>query len=351
MSIVIGHVSGESQHAGNRRIESCQRLCTVLIALALGSLAVLPATAQPRGKVPLVGVLEPGAQQTLHPGTCHAGFRHGLSDLGYVEGQTISFAYRYAEHQVNRLPALAAELVQLAPDMLWTHSNAAALAAKQATATIPIVVGVAAELLGQGLVASLARPGGNLTGVELRDVDLAGKRLELLKEAVPTITRVAVLVQPAYRGHAHIPDSIAREAEALDVQLQRVEAHGLEAFEAAFAAMGQGRAEALMIMDTALFSRHRQRLLELALQHRLPTMSSGRHFAEAGSLLTYGAYPHDLCQRSAVLVDKILKGAKPTDLPIEQPTTFKLVVNLKTAQALGLTLPPLFLAQADEVLR
>jgi putative ABC transport system substrate-binding protein len=187
--------------------------------------------------------------------------------------------------------------------------------------------------------------------MELLDVELAGKRLELLKEAVATITRVAVLVDPTYRGHDHIPDRIEREAQALGVQLQRVEASSAEAFEAAFAAMGQGGAEALMMMDTALFARHRQRLLELAVRYRLPTMSGGRHFAEAGSLLAYGAYPRDLCHRSAVLVDKILKGAKPANLPIEQPTTFKLVINLKTAQALGLTLPPLFLAQADEVLR
>jgi putative ABC transport system substrate-binding protein len=324
----------------------------IIVPLVLAVLVTSLALAQSRGKVPHIGVLEPGTSQlAADPQTCPHGFQQGLSDLGYVEGHSIRLDYRYAEGEPDRFSSLAAELVRLAPDMLWTYSSTAAQALKQATSTIPIVIGVAVDLVEQGLVASLARPGGNLTGVELRDVDLAGKRLELLKEAVPTITRVAVLVQPTYRGHDHIPGNIAREARALGVQLQRVEAHGPEVFEAAFAAMGHGETEALMIMDTALFSRHRQRLLELALQHRLPTMSGGRHFAEAGSLLAYGAYPHDLCQRSVVLVDKVLKGAKPGDLPIEQPTRFKLVVNLQTAQALDLTLPPLFLAQADEVIR
>jgi putative ABC transport system substrate-binding protein len=322
-----------------------------IILLVLVVLVAPLATAQPQGKIPLVGMLEPGAPYQQSPATCHAGFRQGLRDLGYVEGQNIRLAYRYAEEQKDRLPTLAAELVRLAPDVLWTHGNAMARALKQATTTIPIVVGVAIDLVEQGVVESLARPGGNLTGMELRDIELMGKRLELLKEALPTITRVAVLVDAAAPGHTYLPGNIAPEAQTLGVQLQRVEVSGPEAFEVAFTAMGQGGAEALMIMEGALFARHRQRLLELALQHRLPTISGGRHFAEAGSLLAYGAYPHDLCQRSAVLVDKILKGAAPADLPVEQPTTFRLVVNLKTAQALSLPLPLLFLAQADEVLR
>jgi putative ABC transport system substrate-binding protein len=324
-----------------------------MIVLAFGIFVVPHATeAQPRGKIPRIGVLEPGTSQlAADPQTCQHGFQQGLRDLGYVEGHTIRLDYRYAEGQSERFSSLAAELVRLAPDLLWTYSSTTAQALKQVTPTIPIVVGVAVDLLEQGLIESLGRPGGNLTGIELRDIELTGKRLELFKEAVPTITRVAILVLPTYRGHDHIPGSIAREAQALGVQLQRVEASGPEAFEAAFAAMEHSGAEALMIMDTALFARHRQRLLELALQRRLPTMSGGRRYAEAGSLLTYGASPRDLCQRSAVLVDKILKGARPADLPIEQPTTFKLVVNLKTAQTLGLTLSPLFLVHADEVIK
>jgi putative ABC transport system substrate-binding protein len=206
-------------------------------------------------------------------------------------------------------------------------------------------------MVAQGLVASLARPGGNLTGLELRDVELMGKQLELFKEAVPTLSRVAVLVDPAMPPHAGVPANIEREARALRVQLQRVEAGAPEVFEAAFAAMGQGGADALMILSSPFFAEHRQRLMALALRHRLPTMSVGRHYTEAGSLLGYGAYAGDLCQRSAVLVDKILKGTKPTDLPVEQPDKYYLSVNLKTAEALGLTLSPLFLARADEVFR
>jgi putative ABC transport system substrate-binding protein len=314
-------------------------------------MALQAAEAQPRGKMPLLGVLEPGHQQLPTPSICHAGFRQGLHDLGYMEEQNLRLVYRYAEEKAERLPILADELVQLAPDILWAYSNAAAWALKQATSTIPIVAGAALDLLEQGLVESLGRPGGNLTGMDIRDVELAGKRLELLKEALPTVARVAVLVNPATTAHAHVPGHITAEARALGVQLQRVEAQSPEAFETAFAAMRQGGAEALMIMENILFGRHRHRLLELALQYRLPTMSGGRHFAEAGSLLAYGGDVHNLCQRSTVLVDKILKGAKPGDLPVEQPTTFKLVVNLKTAEALGLTLSPLFLVQADEVLR
>jgi putative ABC transport system substrate-binding protein len=202
----------------------------------------------------------------------------------------------------------------------------------------------------QELVASLAQPGGNLTGLELPPIEVAGKRLELFKEAVPTISRVAGLVDPAWAGHALVPSTIEPEARALGVQLQRVEAGAPTAFEAAFAAMVQGRAEALMVTESALFAAHRQQLLALALRHRLPTMAYGRHWAEAGSLVAYGAERRELCRRSAVFVHKILQGAKPADLPIER-ATFQLVVNLKTAEALGVTVPPTFLFRADEVIR
>ena len=180
-------------------------------------------------------------------------FQQGLRDLGYVEGHNVTFVYRYAEEHPDRLPALAAELVQLAPDVIWLHANAPARAAKQATTAIPIVIAVGNEMVEQGLVESLARPGGNLTGLELRDVELMGKQLELFKEAVPTLSRVAVLVDPAMPPHAGVPANIAREAQALHVQLQRVEAGAPEVFEAAFAAMGQGGADALMILEFPLF--------------------------------------------------------------------------------------------------
>lgn len=322
------------------------------IVTCILSLLVVPlvTTAQPRGNIPLIGVLEPNPP--INPGSCGAAFQQGLRNLGYMEGQHITFAYRYAANQFDRLPALAAELVQLTPAVLWTHSNAAALAAKQATTTIPIVVGVANELVALGLVESLARPGGNLTGLDLRRNDLMRKRLELLKDAVPTLSRVAVLVDPMNPLYAGVPQNIAPEARALSVQLQRVEARRLEAFEGAFAAMVQGRADALMLPEGPPFgARERQRLLELALQHRLPTICSHRGWSQDGCLLTYGAYVEDLCERSAGLVDKILKGATPAHLPVELAHEFYLAVNLKTAETLGLRLPPTFLAQADEVIK
>jgi putative ABC transport system substrate-binding protein len=282
---------------------------------------------------------------------CLDGFRQGLRDLGYVEGHNILLVYRSVEVKPERFPTLTAELGRLAPDVIWTHSGRMASVAKQVITTIPVVIGVASDLVEEGIVASLARPGGNITGLELRDLDLAGKRLELFKAAVPTIARVAVLVDPATRYHAHVPNNIATEAQALGVQLQRVEAGSPDAFETAFAAMVQGGTDALLIMEGILFSVHRHQLLELARRHRLPTMAGGRHFAEAGSLLAYGAFPGDLCQRSAVYVDKILKGTKPADLPVGRADKFSLVVNLQTAAALDLTLPPTVLHQADEVIK
>ena len=321
--------------------------CIVTFTLSLLALPLVT-TAQPRGKIPRVAVLEPTSQE--RPAPCLFAFQQGLRDLGYVEGQTILLDYRYGEGQADRLPALAAELVQLAPDVLWLHSDPAAWAAKRATTSIPIVTGASAGLVEQGLVASVARPGGNLTGLELPAIEASGKRLELFKEAVPTMARVAVLVDPAVQYHAHVPSNIEAEAHALGVQLQRVEAGAPAAFAAAFATMVHGSADALLIMESALFAVHRQQLLALALQHRLPTMSYGRHFAEAGSLVAYGADPRELCQRSAVFVHKILHGAKPADLPIERGM-FRLSVNLKTAEALGVTVPPTFLFRADEVIK
>ena len=325
----------------------------IIVVLAV-SLLLLPSAgmAQRRGDIPRVGVLSPAPpydQQS--PATCYTGFQQGLRDLGYVEGQNITLEYRFAEHQVDRLPALATEVVRLAPDVIWTYTDQAARAAKQATTTIPIVVGVATDLVEPGLLASLAHPGGNLTGMELRTAELMGKRLELLKEAIPTIPRVAVLVDPAVPTHARIPGNIERDAHALGVRLQRVDASDSGAFEATFAAMVQARTDALMIVESALFGRNRHRLLELAVRHRLPTMSGDRSFAEAGSLMSYGADLREVCRRSAVHVDKILKGTKPANIPVERADKFSLVVNLKTAQVLGLTLSPTFLFQADEVIQ
>jgi len=325
----------------------------LLVALALGLLiATWPAGAQPRGHIPVVGVLRPGnLSADSAPKSTFNAFRQGLRELGYVEGQTIRLEYRYAEWQWDRLLALAAELVQLQPDVIVTNTLPGALAAKQATTTIPIVVGVAEDLVAEGIVASLARPGGNITGQELRDLELAGKRLELLKDAVPTLAQVAVLVDAADRAHDHVPGNIAAEAQALGVQLQRVEVGDVGTFDRAFETIASSGAEALMVMDSAMFNAYRQRILEFARTHRLPTVCGVRVYAEAGCLMAYAPEIFEMWRRAAVVVDKILKGAKPADLPVEQPAKFELVINLKTAQALGLTIPPTLLMLADEVIR
>lgn len=328
-----------------------------IVALALSVFAApLVAGAQPPGKIPLVGWLRPGyPPDPSQPSDISAlylnAFRQELRHLGYVEGQNIRLEYRYAAYQWDRLPALAAELVQLQPAVLVTTTDQAVLAAKQATTTIPIVVAVADDLVALGIVASLARPGGNITGQILRDHELAGKRLELLKEAVPTLTQVAVLVHAADRAHDRVPGHIAAEAQALGVRLQRVEVDNVETFDRAFGTVASSGAEALMVMDSAMFNAHRQRILEFARTHRLPTVCGVRVYAEAGCLIAYAPDILEMFRRAAVFVDKILKGAKPGDLPVEQPTKFELVINLKTAQALGLTIPPHLLVLADEVLR
>jgi putative ABC transport system substrate-binding protein len=324
-----------------------------LIVLPVFILALAqPAEAQIKGKIPRVGVLEPGLSPAKSAtAVCRDWFRQGLRDLGYVEGQNIAIEYRFADGQAESLPKLAAELVRLKPDIIWTHSIVAARVAKQATTTIPLVVGVGVDFVEHGLATSLARPGGNVTGLEHRDLDLTGKRLELLKQAVPTASRVAVLIDPANPAHARMPGNIEAEARALRVELQRVEANGPEAFDKAFAAMAQGRANALMIPEGAMLSRNRQRIFELAIANRLPTISGGQHFAEAGSLMSYGASVSDICRRSAVFVDKILKGGKPADLPVERPSKFEMVVNLKTAKAIGVKIPPQVLAKADKIIK
>jgi putative tryptophan/tyrosine transport system substrate-binding protein len=308
--------------------------------------------AQQRGKIPRVGVLDPGLSPAKSTTTvCRDWLREGLRDLGYMEGNNIAIEYRFADGELQSLPKLASELVQLKPDIIWTHSIVAAQAAKQATGTIPIVVGVGVDFAEHRLVATLARPGGNVTGLEHRDIDLIGKRLEILTEAVPKASRVAVLIDRANPAHAQIPKNIEAEARALRVELQRVETNGPAAFDKAFAVMAQGRINALMIPESSMFARNRERIFDRARTSRLPTISGGQHFAEAGSLMSYGANVSDICRRSAFFIDKILKGAKPADLPVERPTKFELVINLKTAKQIGLTIPQSVLYRADKVIR
>jgi len=282
-------------------------------------------------------------------------FLQGLHDLGYVEGVNLLIEYRDAAGKSDRFPALAAELVALKVDVIVTSGGTlAALAAKQATTTLPIVFTAAGNPVGEGLVASLARPGGNVTGLSVVSTDTIGKSLELLTQAVPRLSRIALLLKPdavpdrANKDRLKLADVAAR---ALGVRLQVVEAKGPEDFDRAFSDMTKGRASALAVLATPVFDSNRGRLVDLAAKARLPTVYSYRSYVEAGGLMSYGPDLADSFRRAATYVDKILKGAKPADLPVEQPTKFELVINLKTAKALGLTIPPSLLGRADEVIQ
>jgi putative ABC transport system substrate-binding protein len=322
-----------------------------VVALTLSLLAVpLTAEAQPAGQMPRLGVLVPGVPP-WEPGGWLDRFRQGLRDLGYVEGQTIALEIRGDEHHRERWPELAADLVRLRVDLIVAGSAAAARAAQHATSTLPIVVAVSADPVGDGLVASLARPGGNITGLSLMTPELTGKRLELLTEVMPGLVRVALLLDAgSHRRHSHLHDHEAA-ARGLGVQLQPLAVHGPEEFAGAFQAALQGQAQALILPPSPLFSAHRAQLAELALASRLPTMAGVPGYAKAGGLMDYGGNILESWHRAAYYVDRILKGRKPADLPVEQPTKFELVLNRKTAQALGLTFPPTLLVLAEEVLQ
>jgi ABC-type uncharacterized transport system substrate-binding protein len=326
-----------------------RRALALLVTLALGLLvAPLAATAQSPTPVHRVGYLL-GSTREQEPAL--EAFLEGMRALGYVEGQNLVMEYRAAEGQYERLPALAAELVRLKVDVLLAVITPAALAAKDATTTIPIVMMGIGDPVGSGLVASLARPGGNVTGLASVQTDLVGKELEFLKDVLPTVSRVAVLWNPANPAHARHVRAADVAAQALGVQLHLVEAGGPEAFDRAFAAMTRAHVGALLVLGDSIVFQHRRRLAELAATNRLPTVHNIRPFVEAGGLMAYGPSTPDLRRRAAVYVDKILKGAKPADLPVEQPTKFELVINLKTAEALGITIPPTLLFQADEIIR
>jgi putative ABC transport system substrate-binding protein len=281
-----------------------------------------------------------------------AAFRQALRDLGYVEGQTIAVEYRYAHGAVERFPALIAELLRLQVHILVVGSGPATAAAKQATQTLPIVFVGVGDPVGAGLVASLARPGGNLTGLSFAISEgFTGKWVELLKEAVPQASRVAVLLEPTALLTATRWQEMQHAAQALGLQLQRLEVLDPQQFDPVVAAMATEGTQALIVDHSVLFHAHLSRIVALAAQHRLPGMYPSRGFVEAGGLMCYGVSIADLWRRAATFVDKILKGATPADLPVEQPMRFELVLNLKTAQALGITFPPTFLFQADEVIK
>lgn len=318
----------------------------LLISAILGTGAV--AEAQQK-KVPRIGALLSGSSSTA--GHYVDAFRQGLRDLGYVEGQTITVEYLWAEGRSDRFADFAADLVRAKVDLILVWGTTAVIAAKQATSAIPIVFVAVGDPVGSGVVISLARPGGNVTGLATLGTEIAGKRLELLREIVPRIGRVAVLRNLINPVSASMLKETQIAAQALGVQLQVVEVKDPGEFESAFSAMTKGRADALIVLGDPVFLSYRTRLGDLAAKHRVPAIYWDSQFVEARGLISYGVSITDLFRRAATYVNKILKGTKPTDLPVEQPTKFEFVINLKAAKQIGLTIPPNVLARADRVIK
>jgi ABC-type uncharacterized transport system substrate-binding protein len=322
-----------------------------VIALIAGAIPwPLSVRAQPQ-KVARIGFLTAGSL-AMRSELIDA-FKQGLLELGYVEGASIVVEYREAHSVVERFPALASELVHLGVDLIVASNSLAARAAQQATGTIPIVVPVMGDAVGDGLVASLARPGGNVTGLTFLGPELVPKRLALLQEALPTISRVAALWHPGAYGERTMTDMLSQTEDAartLGIHLRLVAVQGPEEFDRAFSTIVGEHADALIVFPSPMLFTERRRIIGLATEHRLPSMAMGREFVKLGGLMAYGASMTDLHRRAATYVDRILKGAQPSDLPVEQPTIFELVINLGTARSLGLTIPPTLLARADEVI-
>jgi putative tryptophan/tyrosine transport system substrate-binding protein len=318
------------------------------ITLLGGAAAAWPlaARAQQAEKKYTVGILSAGSENPA----LRTAFSDALRELGWVEGKNIVFEHRYAENWLEGLPELAAELVRLRVDVIATAGTLAPLAAKRATATIPIVMMAAGDPLGSGLVASLARPSGNVTGMSLMAPDLGGKRLELLKDVLPRLSRVAVLWNAANPYSALVFQETQTGGQTLGIEVQSLEVRDPDDFDRTFDAARRQHPEALITVEDPLTVGHRKRIVDFALGQQLPSLHGVREFAAAGGLMSYGASLADLFRRAAGYVDKILRGAKPADLPVQQPTKFEFVINLKTARALGLRLPDRLVALADEVI-
>ena len=326
------------------------RTVGLIIVLALGLLPPpMSSDAQQPAKVPRIGLLSSFSPSDT--AGWHQAFRQGLRDLGWVEGKTISIEYRYAEGRHDRLPDLAADLVRLKVDIIVASVTSDALAAKHATRAIPIVMASAGDPVATGLVDSLARPGGNITGLSTLSPDLAGKRLQLLKEIVPKLSRLAVLWNPQGSSSALGWKEIQLPARELGIQLHSLEVRSSDDFAKAFKDATRARAGALAIMPDPVFVTNLKRIADLAVKNRLPSIFHLKEFVDSGGLVAYGVDRSDMFRRAATYVDKILKGAKPADLPVEQPMRFELVINLKTAQALGVTLPQSILIRADKVIQ
>jgi len=318
-------------------------ICGLLLALSF------PADAQEPAKVWRIGVLV-SSSPSLNASRDEA-LRQGLHEIGYVEGKNIIMEYRYAEGKLDRLSDLAADLVRLKPDVILAGGTRVAVAAKQATSTIPIVVAGAGDLVAAGLVDNLNRPGGNVTGVSRLSADIIGTRVELLKEIVPKVTRLATLLNRENPGYAASLREIELDALAQGIKLQLLAARSPDDLERAFRAAAKESANSLLVMVDAMFSNYRSRIVELAAKHRLPAIYDRADFVEAGGLISYGMNLADLSRRAIWYVDQILKGAKPANLPLTEPAKFELVINLKTAKQIGLTIPPNVLARADKVIR
>ena len=320
----------------------------LLTSLAGALAAPRAAEAQQPGKVYRIGILETIAAP-VNVANLQA-FRQALTAFGYVEGQNLAIEYRSAEGRAERFPALAADLVRLRVDLILTRGTPAAIEAKKATGTIPIVMAASGDPVGARLVSSLARPGGNLTGLSSVITELAGKRLELLREAFPTFSRVALLWNPSNPSSTNDFTAADAAARGLGVAPYSLEVRRREDFEPAFDTARKRRAHVMVVILDALMQNHQKQIVDLAKHHRLPDVYASREFVEAGGLMSYGVSYPDLYRRAANYVDKIFKGARPGDLPIEQPSKFELVINLKTAKALGLTIPPSLLLRADQVI-
>jgi putative ABC transport system substrate-binding protein len=325
-----------------------------LIAL-FGGAAAAPSILWPRAAraqqpaMPVIGFLDPTSPDAY--ADLLRAFRQGLKETGYVEGENVAFVYRFADNQIDRLPALAAELVRRRVAVIATTGGPpSGLAAKAASTTIPIVFGIAQDPVGLGLVASLARPGGNLTGISFFNAELAAKRLDLLRELVPTATRVAVLVNPASAATEITSRDVEAAARAIGLQIQVLHASTSREIDAAFATIVRERHDALFVSPNPFFRSRRVHLALLAMRHAVPTSFALREYAEAGGLMSYGTNLADSFRQMGVYAGRILKGAKPADLPVVQATKFELVINAQTARLLGLTVPPTLLATADEVI-
>jgi putative ABC transport system substrate-binding protein len=323
-----------------------------IFGLALGASLFglsFPAEAQQPTKIPRIGFLSATLLSIISPRI--EALRQGLHELGYVEGKNIVIEWRSAEGKLDRVPALAAELVRLKVDVIVTGGATDTRAAKEATNTIPIVMAQDSDPVGSGFVASLARPGGNITGLSTLAPEVSGKRLELLKEIIPKLSRVAVLGISTRPGNAQSLKEVELAAGALKVKLQFLDVLDPKDIEAAFRAASKGRAEAVLVLQSPFFNSQRKQLVDLAIKSRLPATYPQTEYTEAGGLMYYGANTPDLFRRAATYVDKILKGTKPADIPVEQPRKFELIVNLKAAKQIGLTIPPNVLVRADRVIK